>query len=338
MLCSSLVLDCSGIFSQSDIVKAPFRARRIFGMIAVLLAGQILQLFIIMFLGYAVVKTGLLKPEDSRTLSVLTVYVILPCTILNAFQIEYTKEVASDFLLAAGSAVLIHILLFVIVFILDRFFHLTNIEKASLIYSNAGNLILPLVTAVLGEEWVIYASAFMVVQLFIIWTHGKSLVEGKKGADIRSIITNVNLIACIAGLVMFLLHFRIPGLIGSAVKTIGGIIGPISMLMLGMILGGISLKPILYQKRIWIISFLKMIAVPAAVLLIMKYSGFAKLSPNGITILYISLMATMTPSAATVTQMAQLYGQDYNYSTAINTLTTLLCIATMPLMTMLYYL
>ena len=70
----------------------------------------------------------------------------------------------------------------------------------------------------------------------------------------------------------------------------------------------------------------------------MKYSGLASLSPQGQTVLYISLMATMTPTATTVTQMAQLYDQDVQYATAINTITTLMCIATMPLITMLYYL
>ena len=307
-------------------------------MVATLLAGQILQLFMIMFLGYAVVRTGLLRTQDSRTLSVLIVYIILPCTILNAFQIAYTDETASDFLLAVASAVIIHVLLFVILALISRPLRLNSIEKASIIYSNAGNLILPLVTAILGEEWVLFASAFMVVQLFIIWTHGKSLIEEKRGADFRSIITNVNLLACIAGLLLFLLHIRLPAMLSGTIRTLGSAIGPLTMLTLGMILAGIDLKPVLRGKRIWLIAFLRMIAVPAAVLLIMKTSGIAKLSPNGITILYISLLATMTPSATTVTQMAQLYGKDYNYATAINTLTTLLCIATMPLMTMLYYL
>ena len=44
---------------------------------------------------------------------------------------------------------------------------LSGIEKASLIYSNAGNLILPLVPAILGEEWLIYASAFILVLVII---------------------------------------------------------------------------------------------------------------------------------------------------------------------------
>jgi predicted permease len=46
----------------------------------------------------------------------------------------------------------------------------------------------------------------------------------------------------------------------------------------------------------------------------------------------------MTPSATTVTQMAQLYDREVSYATAINTVTTLVCLVTMPLLTMLYYL
>ena len=305
---------------------------------ALLLAKQILQLFLILLCGYAIVKTGLLKASDSKVLSILIVYIICPCTILNAFQIEFTSEVASGFLLAVLFAVLIHVLLFVIVYGMDRFFPLNTIEKGSLLYSNAGNLIIPMVMAVLGEEWLIYASAFLVTQLMIIWTHGKSLIEEKRGTDIRSILTNVNLIACIIGLIMFLTHIQFPEILQSTIKTLGSTIGAVSMLMIGMILAGCDIKSMVQGKRIWIITILKMFVVPSAVILIMKYSGLTGLNPNGVTILYISLLAVMTPSAATVTQMAQLYGKDAGYATAINTVTTLVCLGSMPLLTMLYYL
>ena len=49
-------------------------------------------------------------------------------------------------------------------------------------------------------------------------------------------------------------------------------------------------------------------------------------------------MATMTPAATTITQMAQLYDKEVSYATAINTITTIVCLVTMPLLTMLYYL
>ena len=305
---------------------------------AILLANQILQLFLILLCGYVLVKMGLLKAEDSKVLSVLIVYIICPCTILNAFQISYTPEIASGFLLAFIFAIVIHVLLFVIVYGLDRFFPLNTIEKGSLLYSNAGNLIIPLVLAILGEEWVIYASAFLVTQLMIVWTHGKSLIEEKRGMDVKSIVTNVNLLACIAGLIMFILHIQLPGILQSTVKTLGSTIGPVSMMMIGIILAGCDLKKMMQGKRIWIIAALKMLAIPALVILIMKLSGLTGMNPNGETILYISLMAVMTPSAATITQMAQLYGKDAGYATAINTVTTIVCLGTMPLLTMLYYL
>ena len=56
------------------------------------------------------------------------------------------------------------------------------------------------------------------------------------------------------------------------------------------------------------------------------------------TTLLVSLLATCTPSASTITQMAQIYGKDADYASAINVVTTLLCIFTMPLMVALYQL
>ena len=47
-------------------------------------------------------------------------------------------------------------------------------------------------------------------------------------------------------------------------------------------------------------------------------------------------LAVITPSATTITQMAQLYDNHAPYASAINVLTTLVCILTMPLMVALY--
>lgn len=53
--------------------------------ISLLLMQQIAQLFIVLLMGYVVVKTGLLKASDSRVLSVVFVYLVMPCVVLNAF-------------------------------------------------------------------------------------------------------------------------------------------------------------------------------------------------------------------------------------------------------------
>ena len=58
--------------------------------------------------------------------------------------------------------------------------------------------------------------------------------------------------------------------------------------------------------------------------------------PDGRLVFLISFLPACAPTAATVTQLAQIYGQDSVYASAINILTTLLCILTMPFFVWLY--
>lgn len=142
--------------------------RNVTRMISLILAEKIFSLFLIMFMGYAVVHWGLLHAEDSKTLSLISLYLISPCVIISAFQVQYTPDVLHGLLLALAAAVLLHVGIIVVVNLLGHALHLDAVEKASMIYSNAGNLIIPIVTAVLGKEWVIYSSAFLSVQLFLL--------------------------------------------------------------------------------------------------------------------------------------------------------------------------
>ena len=114
-------------------------------LIALLLMQQIAVLFLIMGLGFLIVKLGIVKTEDSRVLSMVTIYLVLPCVTIHAFQIEYSTKIRNGFLLAVAVAILIHVVLFVVCGILRKLLKMDEVETASLIYSNAGNLILPLV-------------------------------------------------------------------------------------------------------------------------------------------------------------------------------------------------
>ena len=46
--------------------------------VSILLMQQIAQLFIVLLMGYVVVKAGLLKASDSKVLSVVFVYLVMP--------------------------------------------------------------------------------------------------------------------------------------------------------------------------------------------------------------------------------------------------------------------
>ena len=305
-------------------------------MITLQLLQQIVVFFLMMACGFLVVKRGLIDAKSSRTLSVICIYIIMPCVMINAFQIEYSKSIRDDFFLAVAAAVLIHIFLLVFVRIIGKPLKLSVVEKASIIYSNSGNLVIPMVTVVLGEKWVIYASAFLSVQMILMWTHGESLMEAKAGVNWKKILCNINLIAIIIGIILFFARIRLPVVIGNTMSQISATLGPVCMIMLGMTMTEVNWKEIFSHSRIYLITALKMIVTPLFVLLLLKYSPLASMVKDGQTILLISLMAVITPSATTVVQLAQLYGEEPVYASTINVMTTIVSIVTMPLMVMLY--
>lgn len=305
-------------------------------MIAILLAEQLVSLFLIMALGFILVKAKIVKSRDSKTLSLISVYLIMPCVVINAFQIDYSKEIRDGFLLALLAAVLIHLLLFLICGILKKPLHLTSVEKSSLIYSNAGNLIIPLVTSILGSKWVIYSSAFLCVQTVLLWTHAQSVMQGKTVFNWKKLLQNVNLIAIIVGAFLFFFHIKLPIILSETVTSIASLIGPVSMIMLGMLLTEVDWKALFLSKRIYFMAALKMLVLPTIMVVFLRLFAHHCPVTNASTILLISLLATITPSATTITQMAQIYDNHPDYASAINVFTTVVCIVTMPVMVFFY--
>lgn len=213
---------------------------------------------------------------------------------------------------------------------------LNEVEKASVYYSNAGNLIMPIVTFVLGQEWVLYGCVFMSVQLVFVWSHGKSVLSMEKGIDWRKIIFNINMIAVFAGVVLFFTKIRLPQIVNYTLGSVGSMLGPASMIVTGMLIAEMNLRNIFENVKVYFISFLRLVVIPVISLAILKISGLVNIHPDGKKLLLIVFLAVITPSASTITQMCQVYGNDSKYASAINVMTTLLSIITMPLMVLLY--
>ena len=73
-----------------------------------MLLEQIVQLFLCIVLGWLLVRLHLLKPEDSRVLSKVCLYLVTPCVIINAFQLQRTPELLQGLALSLGAAIGIH--------------------------------------------------------------------------------------------------------------------------------------------------------------------------------------------------------------------------------------
>lgn len=307
-------------------------------MIGFILARKIFSMFLMIFAGVFLIKAKLVKAEESKTLSVITLYLIMPCTIVSAFQVDYTPEVRNGLLLAVAASAIVNFGMIFLTWLIGKPLRLDSVEKASIIYSNAGNLIIPIVTSVMGPEWVIYSSGFICVQVILIWTHCKMLLCGEKKVELKKIVTNINMIACFIGILMFFTKVKFPYPVQDAVDTMGSMIGPVSMVVTGMLIGSTSWEQISAHRRLWLVVLLRLVGYPLLAVLLLKYSGLAGFVSDGQQILLVTLLATIAPTASSVTQMAQVYGKNADYCSAINVVSTLLCIISMPIMVTLYQL
>ena len=152
--------------------------------------------------GFTLVKLELLKQEDSRVISVLLVYVLQPCLIARAFQIDLTPERVHGFVYGTIFATVTILLSMLLARLFMKPIDLDAVDRSTIIYANVGNLLLPLVSMALGDEMVFYCSSFQIPFNLLLWTHGYSIIKGDKTVNIKKLLANPNLIALYIGIIL----------------------------------------------------------------------------------------------------------------------------------------
>ena len=304
--------------------------------LSLLLGKHIASLLLMLLAGVALVRLKVLRPGQEVVLNKVVLYAVTPCAVVNAYQMEFTPARLAALGIALGGAAFFFLVSFLLARVLRRPLKLEPVEEAGLIYSNCGNLILPLASALLGREGVFYASSYLLIQTLLMWTHGCSLISGEKG-DWKKALLNVNLIAVALGLALFLLRVSLPEILMNAVSGMSAMLGPLSMLLLGMMLASASLRQVFARPRAWLLAALRLIGLPLAALLLLVLTGLTHTEPAR-GVLLIPLLQGAAPCAAMVSQFAQLYGKRPEWAGSINVLSTILCVVTLPLMAALYQL
>jgi len=297
---------------------------------------KILQLFAVMVIGFALVKLGLVKSEDSTALSRASLYILMPCAIINSFNISLTSDIILGLALAFGAGIVIHLLLLAVDAVYRKAMKASAVERASVFYSNAANLIIPIVSFVLGGEWVIYSLGFMTVQLVFIWSHGIGIFEGGKGVRLKKILLNPSILAIALGLCILVSGFRLPEFVADITASLGEVLGYVGMLIAGMTAARLDFMKLLKNARLYFTVIMRVVVCPALVLVLLKTALLFITVANADKILLISFLATTTPAAATVMQLSQLYDMEVDYAVGINILTTIVSCATMPIFVTVY--
>ena len=299
---------------------------------SLVLMSKLAAMMLMVIVGYGAVKFHAVQSGDSRILSRLIVYIMQPCLICRSFQIELTPERMTGFLCALGLGFGTYLLWIAALGILKKPLKLDAIDRCSMIYSNVGNLALPLINMLLGSEYVFYASALQVPFNLLIWTHGNSVISGEKRLHFKKIMLNPNMIALMAGLLLTALRIRLPDFLDTAMEGLGSMVGPCSMLVIGMVITTSNLSKVFINRRAYFVSFGRLLVMPASLLLLFLATGIFNSHPELVPVFQVCFIALSTPVASTVSQLAVLYNNKAYETSLYSLISMAFCVVTMPLM------
>ena len=300
--------------------------------ISLLLLENLLSMLLIAIIGYTVARKGLMSDKECAAFSRLVVNIFMPCMIMKAMQIELTEERIRGFVVLFVFALIVHAVWIILGRVLNRTIRLTAVEEATLIYSNAGNLIIPLVSALFGEEYVFYSCVFTIVQLVFMWTHGVSLIRESKSIEWKKILLNPNILSVAVGACLLVTKLPLPKPVTSAISSLGSMVGPCAMLIIGMTIAKQDLLSVFKMKRAYFVVFGRLVVFPALILVCLYFSGYLAKNPESLTLFQIAFLAVSAPPAATVSQLAVMYDRDAVNASIFNVMGVAGCVVTMPVM------
>lgn len=300
--------------------------------ISLLLLENLLSMLLIAIIGYIVARKGLMSDKECAAFSRLVVNIFMPCMIMKAMQIELTEERIRGFVVLFVFALIVHAVWIILGRVLNKTIRLSAVEEATLIYSNAGNLIIPLVSALFGEEYVFYSCVFTIVQLVFMWTHGVSLIRESKSIEWKKILLNPNILSVVVGACLLVTKLPLPKPVTSAISSLGSMVGPCAMLIIGMTIAKQDLLSVFKMKRAYFVAVGRLVVFPALILVCLYLSGYLAKNPESLTLFQIAFLAVSAPPAATVSQLAVMYDRDAVNASIFNVMGVAGCVVTMPVM------
>lgn len=304
--------------------------------VIILLIRQISVMFVMIFFGFLSAKCNLLHTKESKYLSKMVLYVIIPCILIHSFQIEVTESTYHGMKTAFVGSALVNLVFLFLTFAGRKVLKLKPVEAASLLYPNSGNLIIPIVGAVLGEEWIVYCCAFVIIQNLLLWTYGKYLISGEKKISFREMFLNSSMLAIAAGFVLMVTGIKLPGILQEAAASTGNAVAPVSMFIAGVIIGDMNLKEVFRKKKAYLVCALRLLFYPAVIIGLFLGLGIFGFGKGEEQVLLVVLLAAAAPAASNVVQFAQIYSEDASDACIINVMSTIFSIATMPFVVAVY--
>ena len=290
--------------------------------------------------GYLLIKTKLLKKEQSGALSMLLMYIGMPFLIFSSTinNITITTELLATIGIVLGIGV---VYTFVMFFVSKPLTKMEREEKTqgmmrfSSVFSNNGFLGIPLAMAVFGAG----SMALMVVIILnivtnvLMYTLGIYLISGdKKAISLKKAFLNPVLIAFLVGIIANLLNVKgyVPE-VATYSTHFSNLVTPISMTILGMKMGDVKFLGLFKSWKTYYVASLKLIVFPVIIvgIIFLLKQGWNVFTAD---IILGVLIAFAMPTAGLASTFSDNFGGDTENAVSFTLGTTVLSIITIPLL------
>lgn len=316
---------------------------------------QVAILFIMMVPGYLLKKCRLVPEGFGKGLSNLVLYIAQPALIVYSYlDVRSTPTLWINSLWVLGLSMLAHVLFAMAA--LSLFRHAEDSKRRMLrfatVFSNAAFMGIPLIDVILGAEATIYASIYNITFNLFLWTLGVYFCSAKRDEDgdgtpdgeIKpthkisplKVALHPVMIASALGVICLALEVgpHLPTLVTDSLFMLKGLVAPLSMVVIGLRIAGMSFRGAFRDKYLYLFLFLRHVSLPLAVLGVLALLSVSGLPMNE-TVSTVILLLAATPAATSATMFAEKYDCDAVYTSRSVVISTLLSIATMPLLMML---
>lgn len=293
---------------------------------------EVAILAVLMLVGYAGGKGGIIGEDESKAMTTILTNIALPALILSAFSIGYSEDtlrgVIIVFILSFGA----HILgagIGKIAFM--KYPKSKNVVlRFGNIFSNSGFMGVAFVSALLGQEALIYASVFMIPFNILAWTYGESLLrKEKEKVTVKRIIKNPPIIAILVGLLIFIINIPLANVLYKPISMLSAITSPLAMLIIGEKISKLKFRQVIGDRDVYYASFVRLMVVPFVTFLILSPINIDPLIKNVVIILQGLPVATLT------VVLSEKHNGNVELATKVTVVSHMLCIITIPIISLL---
>lgn len=297
---------------------------------------QMVIIFILIGIGMILYRRKMISEEGSKQISGLIINVTNPALLICSALDDGPKASLQELGIALIAYAAVFAILIAISFLIPRLLRIPrNLHYAYqmlTIFGNVGFIGIPLASAVLGSESLIFVSIFNLLFNLLIYTFGISLLQraavapvSQTGSNRLKKLVNAGTISAAVTIIFYLGNFRVPVIISSALSYTGRATTLLSMLVLGVSVAQMAPRDIFSHPKLYAFTLLRQILVPIGCMLLM--SRFI----NDKLILNTMLLMTAVPAANMPLMLAKQMDMETESISQGIILTTVLSLVTVPL-------